>query len=86
MPTRLGYIISGKQNEEDHDVQQGPQYHSSKISQWDNLWSMTDEDNLQATTMSSITVNITQEEKDLWDRYWSVDASCTTRLSSASIQ
>ncbi|EYC23457.1 hypothetical protein Y032_0015g2655 [Ancylostoma ceylanicum] len=77
MPTRLGYIISGKQSKEDHEVQQGLQCHPSEISQWNNLWSMTDEDYPQTTTMSSITVNITQEEKDLWDKYWSMDAAGT---------
>ncbi|KAK6730362.1 hypothetical protein RB195_007057 [Necator americanus] len=89
LPTKLGPIISGKaksitsktaQSMTCQLIQVSP--YVNDISHWDSTRSMDDAGETQATTIRATVSDITEEEREKWDQYWTMDKAGTEGLGN----
>ncbi|KAK6762077.1 hypothetical protein RB195_022975 [Necator americanus] len=78
LPTKLGYLISGKRQKENPAVLQVSR-DSEEFDEWDRNWSM---DVAQVLTISTSEQEIIEDEKDQWEKFWSMDAAGTEEFAS----
>ncbi|EPB76641.1 Pao retrotransposon peptidase [Ancylostoma ceylanicum] len=84
LPTKLGAIVSGKaKSTTSHKdqpiisqmIQLSPW--ANDINNWDRKWSMDEVEEAKVYTIKTMASEITQEEKDQWDQYWTMDNAGT---------
>ncbi|ETN73086.1 hypothetical protein NECAME_04394 [Necator americanus] len=89
LPTKLGPIISGKaksitskttQSMTCQLIQVSP--YVNDISHWDSTRSMDDAGETQANTIRATVSDITEEEREKWDQYWTMDKAGTEGLGN----
>ncbi|EYC09906.1 hypothetical protein Y032_0058g2885 [Ancylostoma ceylanicum] len=78
LPTKLGYLISGKAQPQKGNVIQVSQSVGDETNHWDGCWSM---DTVGQYTIRSEDDTISQEEREQWDKYWALDAAGTEEFS-----
>ncbi|KIH44447.1 hypothetical protein ANCDUO_25527, partial [Ancylostoma duodenale] len=78
LPTKLGYLISGKAQPPKGNVIQVSQSVRDETNHWDGCWSM---DTVGQYTIRSEDDTISQEEREKWDKYWALDAAGAEEFS-----
>uniref|UniRef100_A0A7I4XW91 Integrase catalytic domain-containing protein n=1 Tax=Haemonchus contortus TaxID=6289 RepID=A0A7I4XW91_HAECO len=85
LPTKLGYIVSGRvqttpnQNHQHISLTSADQDESMK---WNNYWSM----NIHVNTITPYDITISEKEQEMWEKYWTLDAAGTEEFTGSQEQ